>query len=85
MSCDSFGMLFEPLGGPSGVKVWATAGASLIIAAACARTADEVDKLVGAEFEFLAGEPGLNRQARSRFRQTESAWRRAVAVDPEAP
>jgi hypothetical protein len=56
-------MLFEPLGGPSGVKVWATAGASLIIAAACARTAIEVDKLLKAAFEFLAGEPGLTEQA----------------------
>jgi hypothetical protein len=60
----------------------ATAETASIIAAASARTSAQVDKLVHDAFVFLAGEPELNRQARSRLRLTETVWRRVIAVEP---
>ena len=62
-----------------------TSGTPLIIAAASARTPAQVDKLVRDAFVFLIGEPELNRQARSRLRQMEAVWRRAVAVELGVP
>ena len=56
-----------------------------IIAGASARTPAQIDKLVRNAFVFLAGEPELNRQARSRLRQMEVVWRRAVAVELGVP
>jgi hypothetical protein len=62
-----------------------TAATPSIIARASARTSAQVDKLVRDAFVFLAREPELNRQARSRLRQAEAVWRRAVAVEPGIP
>jgi hypothetical protein len=56
-----------------------------LIAGASARTPAQIDKLVRDAFVFLAGEPQLNRQTRSRLRQTEAVWRRAVAVELGVP
>ena len=56
-----------------------------VIAEASARTPAQIDKLVHDAFVFLTGEPELNRPARSRLRQTEAVWRRAVAVDLGLP
>jgi hypothetical protein len=56
-----------------------------VIAEASARTPAQIDKLVHDAFVFLTGEPELNRAARSRLRQTEGVWRRAVAVDLGLP
>jgi hypothetical protein len=56
-----------------------------IISGASTRTPAQIDKLVRDVFVFLAGEPELNRQARSRLRQTEAVWRRAVAVELGSP
>ena len=56
-----------------------------IISGASNRTPAQIDKLLRDVFVFLAGDPELNRQARSRLRQTETVWRRAAAVEPGAP
>lgn len=56
-----------------------------VIVEASARTPAQIDKLVHDAFVFLTGEPELNRPARSRLRQTEAVWRRAVAVDLGLP
>jgi hypothetical protein len=56
-----------------------------IISGASTRTPAQIDKLVRDVFVFLAGEAELNRQARSRLRQTEAVWRRAVAVELGSP
>ena len=62
-----------------------TSRTASIIAGASARTPAQIDKLVRDVFVFLAGEPELNRQARSRLRQTEAVWRRAVVVELGVP
>ena len=63
----------------------ATSQTPSIIAAASARTPAQIDKLMHEAFVFLTGEPELNRQARSRLRQMEGVWRRAVGVELGLP
>jgi hypothetical protein len=63
----------------------ATSQTHSIIAAASARTPAQIDKLMHEAFVFLTGEPELNRQARSRLRQMEGVWRRAVGVELGLP
>ena len=63
----------------------ATSQTPSIIAGASARTPAQIDKLVHEAFVFLTGEPELNRQARSRLRQMEGVWRRAVGVELGLP
>ena len=62
-----------------------TSATPSIIAGASARTPAQIDKLVRDVFVFLAGEPELNRQTRSRLRQMEAVWRRAVGVELGVP
>ena len=63
----------------------ATSQTPSIIAGASARAPAQIDKLVHEAFVFLTGEPELNRQARSRLRQMEGVWRRAVGVELGLP
>lgn len=56
----------------------AASQAPLVMAGASARTASQVRQLLHHAFVILAGEPTLTRQDRSRLRQMEAAWVRAV-------
>lgn len=57
----------------------ATASAARVIALASARRPSEIERLVQKAFSFLVEEPELNRQDRSRLRQTEASWQRVLA------
>ena len=71
--------ILKLLGDPS------TSRTPSIIAAASARTPAQVDKLLRDAFRFLTGEPELNRQARSRLRQMQAVWRRAIGAELGVP
>jgi len=71
--------ILKLLGDPS------TSRTPSIIAAASARTPAQVDKLLRDAFMFLTGEPELNRQARSRLRQMQAVWRRAIGAELGVP
>lgn len=54
--------------------------APAVIAVASARTPEQLAALIDRTFEFLAGEPTLNRQDRAALRQLERCWQ--VAASP---
>jgi hypothetical protein len=50
-------------------------GAAGVIKAASARKPEQIVELIDDAFLFLAGDPSLNRQARSRLRQMATRWK----------
>jgi hypothetical protein len=53
-----------------------------VIKVASGRTPDQVASLIGRTFEFMAGEPTLNRQDRNRLRQLGQHWRLTAGPNP---
>lgn len=56
-------------------------GAPAVIKAASARTPDQVASLIDRAFDFMAGEPTLNRQDRGRLRQLGQRWKVTAGPD----
>ncbi|MCL2396319.1 MAG: hypothetical protein FWC87_16750 [Acidimicrobiaceae bacterium] len=56
--------------------------APAVINAASARTPGQLASLVDRTFEFLAGQPTLNRGDRARLRQLGQQWKRSIGPNP---